>query len=320
MKHAYAPAGFLPDMLARVQVRYPEIPIVFLETRPLARGVEHSRYLEAALAEFESEQQSGSGARAAELPPAPPPSRATPSEGSALATMYRSSTLRSISPPRCDTATRSSDIGDAMRTTSERDELPGPSIPRRVAKADPARGPEQAILELQQTAGNTAVERLLAGSARGPDVQRQGSDATTFSRDPSGGGDTSAVPVDAPSTAGTATLKAPGLVESLPLMSVSFAGQSTTQRGQREDREEREDRRTTQVTITFEMGPASMAFQKALLDGKLIKTATVEMGGMKLELTNVLISSFQVSGEERRPPGDRDGDAGLRVRDPVPNQ
>lgn len=36
LKHAYAPTGFLPDMLARVQVRYPEIAIVFLETRPLA--------------------------------------------------------------------------------------------------------------------------------------------------------------------------------------------------------------------------------------------------------------------------------------------
>jgi hypothetical protein len=36
LKHAYTPAGFLPDMLARAQVRYPEIAIVFLETRPLA--------------------------------------------------------------------------------------------------------------------------------------------------------------------------------------------------------------------------------------------------------------------------------------------
>ena len=36
LKQSHAPAGFLPDLLARVQVRYPEIPIVFLETRPLA--------------------------------------------------------------------------------------------------------------------------------------------------------------------------------------------------------------------------------------------------------------------------------------------
>ncbi len=67
LKHAYAPAGFLPDMLARVQVRYPEIPIVFLETRPLAEEWTF-RYLGAALAEHESEQQSGSRVRAAELP------------------------------------------------------------------------------------------------------------------------------------------------------------------------------------------------------------------------------------------------------------
>ncbi len=60
LKHAYAPAGFLPDMLARVQVRYPEIPILFLETRPLAEEWTF-RYLGAALAEHEAEQ--GSGAR-----------------------------------------------------------------------------------------------------------------------------------------------------------------------------------------------------------------------------------------------------------------
>jgi len=59
LKHAYAPGGFLPDMLARVQVRYPEIAILFLETRPLAEEWTF-RYLGAALAEHEAE---GSGAR-----------------------------------------------------------------------------------------------------------------------------------------------------------------------------------------------------------------------------------------------------------------
>lgn len=50
VKAAYAPAGFLPDLLARVQIRYPEIPIVFGETRPLAEEWTY-RYLGAALAE-----------------------------------------------------------------------------------------------------------------------------------------------------------------------------------------------------------------------------------------------------------------------------
>lgn len=50
LKHAHAPAGFLPDLLARVQVRYPEIPIVFAETRPLAEEWTY-RWLGAALAE-----------------------------------------------------------------------------------------------------------------------------------------------------------------------------------------------------------------------------------------------------------------------------
>lgn len=66
LKHAYAPAGFLPDMLARVQVRYPEIAIVFLETRPLAEEWTF-RYLGAALAEYDSEQPTGPQMRAAEL-------------------------------------------------------------------------------------------------------------------------------------------------------------------------------------------------------------------------------------------------------------
>lgn len=67
LKHAYAPAGFLPDMLARVQVRYPEIPIVFLETCPLAEEWTF-RYLGAALAEYESKQVVAPKIRAAELP------------------------------------------------------------------------------------------------------------------------------------------------------------------------------------------------------------------------------------------------------------
>ncbi len=48
--HAHAPGGFLPDMLARVAVRYPEVPILFLETRPFAEEWTF-RYLAAALAE-----------------------------------------------------------------------------------------------------------------------------------------------------------------------------------------------------------------------------------------------------------------------------
>ena len=69
LKHAHSPAGFLPDMLARVQVRYPEIPILFLETRPLAEEWTF-RYLGAALAEHEAEQDSrvGPAILAAERP------------------------------------------------------------------------------------------------------------------------------------------------------------------------------------------------------------------------------------------------------------
>lgn len=54
----HAPAGFLPDLLARVQVRYPEIPIVFLETRPLAEEWTF-RWLGAALVEALAEEELG---------------------------------------------------------------------------------------------------------------------------------------------------------------------------------------------------------------------------------------------------------------------
>jgi hypothetical protein len=54
----HAPAGFLPDLLARVQVRYPEIPIVFLETRPLAEEWTF-RWLGAALVEALAEKELG---------------------------------------------------------------------------------------------------------------------------------------------------------------------------------------------------------------------------------------------------------------------
>jgi hypothetical protein len=49
---AYAPAGFLPDLLARIQLRYAEIQIVFAETRPLAEEWTFC-YLGAASAEQE---------------------------------------------------------------------------------------------------------------------------------------------------------------------------------------------------------------------------------------------------------------------------
>jgi hypothetical protein len=46
--------GFVPELLARVQVRYPNVPIVFCDTRPLAEEWTF-RYLGAALAYVEAE-------------------------------------------------------------------------------------------------------------------------------------------------------------------------------------------------------------------------------------------------------------------------
>jgi ERCC4 domain len=53
-------AGFLPDLLARVQVRYPSIPIVFCETRPLAEEWTF-RFLAAARVELAGDRQSELG-------------------------------------------------------------------------------------------------------------------------------------------------------------------------------------------------------------------------------------------------------------------
>lgn len=67
-------------MLARVRVRYPDIPIIFLETRPLAEEWAF-RYLWAPLAEVETEQHPGSGVRSAELPLDYAPRRTPPRAG-----------------------------------------------------------------------------------------------------------------------------------------------------------------------------------------------------------------------------------------------
>ncbi len=48
--------GFVPELLARVQVRYPTVPIVFCETRPLAEEWT-SRFLGAALANARAERE-----------------------------------------------------------------------------------------------------------------------------------------------------------------------------------------------------------------------------------------------------------------------
>lgn len=54
LRHAHVPKGFLPDLLARVQVRYPEVPIVFCENRAMAEEWTF-RWLGAALLESMAE-------------------------------------------------------------------------------------------------------------------------------------------------------------------------------------------------------------------------------------------------------------------------
>lgn len=55
---AHVPRGFLPDLLARVQVRYPDIPIMFCENRQMAEEWTY-RWLGAALVESMAEADLG---------------------------------------------------------------------------------------------------------------------------------------------------------------------------------------------------------------------------------------------------------------------
>jgi hypothetical protein len=57
-KLQHVAAGFVADLLAAVQVRYPSVPIVFCDTRPLAEEWTF-RFLGAALAHLEAEHDSG---------------------------------------------------------------------------------------------------------------------------------------------------------------------------------------------------------------------------------------------------------------------
>jgi hypothetical protein len=54
-KLEHVPSGFAPELLARLQVRYPNVPIVFCDTRPLAEEWTY-RFLGAALAHLDAER------------------------------------------------------------------------------------------------------------------------------------------------------------------------------------------------------------------------------------------------------------------------
>ncbi len=60
-------SGFVPDLLARVQVRWPSVPIVFCETRPLAEQWTY-RFLAAALSEMAALRDNGDDGESAGWP------------------------------------------------------------------------------------------------------------------------------------------------------------------------------------------------------------------------------------------------------------
>ena len=60
-------AGFVPDLLARVQVRWPSVPIAFCDTRPLAEQWTY-RFLAAALSEMVAVRDNGDDGESAGWP------------------------------------------------------------------------------------------------------------------------------------------------------------------------------------------------------------------------------------------------------------
>ena len=47
LRHAYTRPGYIPELIARLQVRYPEVPMTFLESRKIAEEWTY-RFLRAA--------------------------------------------------------------------------------------------------------------------------------------------------------------------------------------------------------------------------------------------------------------------------------
>lgn len=71
LRHEYTRPGFLADLIARLQVRYPSVPLVFVESRKL--GEEWTfRFLQAAHANAGAALLSALPANALEAPEAPP--------------------------------------------------------------------------------------------------------------------------------------------------------------------------------------------------------------------------------------------------------
>ncbi len=66
-KLEHVTSGFVPDLLARVQVRWPSVPIVFCDTRPLAEQWTY-RFLGAALSELTGPRDNGGDGESAGWP------------------------------------------------------------------------------------------------------------------------------------------------------------------------------------------------------------------------------------------------------------
>ena len=133
----------------------------------------------------------------------------------------------------------------------------------------------QQLLELQRTAGNAAVTRLISAT---PAPRRLAREVKASEEEP--------VPLDeAAAAGGTWTLSLAGIADGLRIE--SFSVPSSGKRG-----------KTTQLLITRRQDKHSTAIQQAAVTGKAIASSEIKGPGVTYKLQNVLVTSYQVGSGE----------------------
>jgi hypothetical protein len=122
------------------------------------------------------------------------------------------------------------------------------------------------VLDLQRSAGNQAVAQLLAAEAdASPTVQRDETDTTS----------------------GVGTMSIPEWKLDVPIQSFQHGA----------SRPNREKAAGGEVYITFDKKHLDARLMKAVTDGKQFEEITVQVGGRKITLRKVFLSSISMSGD-----------------------
>jgi hypothetical protein len=130
----------------------------------------------------------------------------------------------------------------------------------------------EAVLDLQETVGNTAVSSMLgeAGVQRSPEAEP----ADNAPREETRG----------------ATLTIDGVADKEPLESVQLEVQPPKSRNAEKEEEPAQD-----VHIVLKSGKVASALQQAMLKGSIFPKAELRIGQVVIELNNVVVAGFQIS-------------------------